>query len=161
LALINNFSDWKDCIIIFASDDLSYCKYHFSFIKNSFFLENLSPIEQLALCSQFENFVISNSTFSWWMAWLGENENSKIVRPIKNFRDSFAEINNDIDYFPRRWIPFDENSKRIEFKRYFKLIIKGTLYTLLVNFNYFIKKNKKSIKKILKHLINKRKINNE
>lgn len=135
LALIKNFPDWEERSLIFTSDNITYCKYHFSFLKNAFFLEKLTAIEQLALGSQCDDFVISNSTFSWWIAWLGEKENSKIIRPVKNFRDEFAIKNDDSDYFPLRWTSFDEKPYSVESK-YIILIIKAFFYSVAVNTNF-------------------------
>lgn len=127
LALIKYFPDWKERNIIFTSDDIPYCKYHFGHLPNSFFLQNLSPIEQLALGSQCDDFIISNSTFSWWLAWLGEKSTTKIIRPFKKFRGKKCILSNEKDFFPERWIIFDHRSQRIDFK-YFKLILKGEAY---------------------------------
>ncbi|MDO9260647.1 MAG: alpha-1,2-fucosyltransferase [Flavobacteriaceae bacterium] len=152
LAITKNFPDWEDRNLIFTSDDLAYCKYHFSFLKNAFFLENLSAIEQMALCSQFDNFVISNSTFSWWMAWLGEKECSKIIRPIKNFRGEFGKQNNDSDYYPDRWISFDENLSQLE-NKYLMLNVKASIYSLFVNSRYRYLKLKKMSKNNVKMIL--------
>ncbi|KIC03391.1 hypothetical protein OA88_03165 [Flavobacterium sp. JRM] len=151
--IINNFPDWQERNIIFTSDDIAYCKYHYSFLKNSFFFEDLSAIEQLALGSKCEDFVISNSTFSWWMAWLGEKEGSKIIRPIQNFRGEFAKKNNDDDYFPERWIRFDEKKIRLNISYWF-FWIRGFIYEFLLDLKFIYKVNKKKIKNILKKKIN-------
>ncbi|MFM9824798.1 alpha-1,2-fucosyltransferase [Flavobacterium sp.] len=139
LAIIKNFPDWKNRNLIFTSDDIQYCEYHFSFLKNAYFLKNLSGIEQLVLGSQCDDFVISNSTFSWWSAWLGEKENSKIIRPIKNFSDEFGVQNDDSDYFPSRWIPFDDSLYKID-NKYFVLRVKAALYILFLNIKFEILK---------------------
>ena len=152
LAITKNFPDWQDRNLVFTSDDLDYCKYHFSFLKNSFFLENVSAIEQLALCSQFDDFVISNSTFSWWIAWLGEKEGSKVIRPIKNFRGEYVKQNDDSDYYPDRWISFDENSFKLEHK-YFMLKVKASIYSLFVNSRFRYLKLKKMIKNNVKMIM--------
>lgn len=149
LAIIKNFPDWEKRNLIFTSDDIAYCKYHFSFLKNAFFLEGLTAIEQLALGSQCDDFVISNSTFSWWLAWLGEKRNSKIIRPIKNFRGQFAMKNSDSDYFPSRWISFDDNSYSLGSK-YFSLMIKAFFYNLVVNTKYRYSNCSKIIKKYIR-----------
>lgn len=148
-ALIENFPDWKDRNLIFTSDDLEYCKYHFSFLENSFFLDDLTAIEQLALGSRCDDFIISNSTFSWWIAWLGEKKESKIIRPIKNFRGEFAKQNNDCDYFPERWISFNDNKFKLG-KKYWTLIIKGCVYEFFVDVKYLYYQKKKQIKKRIK-----------
>lgn len=150
LAIINNFPDWKNRNLIFTSDDIQYCKYHFSFLKNAFFLDNLSAIEQLALGLKCDDFVISNSTFSWWMAWLGEKENTKIIRPLKFLRGKFNELNDDSDFFPSRWISFNDDFFQLE-KKYFILNIKGNVYSLFVNIKFeylrLKKKGKNNIKR--------------
>jgi hypothetical protein len=152
LALLENFSDWEERNLIFTSDDILYCKYHFSFLKNAFFLDELSAIEQLALGSQCDDFVISNSTFSWWIAWLGEKENSKIIRPLKNFRGEFATKNDDSDYFPLRWISFDDNSYSLSW-RYSKLKVRAFLYDLVVNTKFRCSNLTKIVKKNVKGLL--------
>ena len=157
LAIIKNFPDWKKRNLIFTSDDISYCKYHFSFLKNSFFLEELSAIEQLALSSQCDDFVVSNSTFSWWIAWLGEKENSKIIRPKKNFRDDFAKKNDDSDYFPSRWISFDDNSYALGWK-YYNLNIKAFFYNLVVNTKFRYYQYNKKVKNQVKWFLFQMKI---
>ena len=152
LALVHNFPDWKERNIVFTSDDILYCKRHFAFIKNSFFLDDLSPIEQLALGSECSDFIISNSTFSWWIAWLGEKEYSKVIRPIKNFREIFATKNDDSDYFPERWISFDEKQFSIS-NAFFGLKVKGN-YLLLRDdifhlWTVLVKQSKRFVKRIL------------
>ncbi|MBP4137834.1 alpha-1,2-fucosyltransferase [Flavobacterium geliluteum] len=150
-SIIENFPDWRDRNIVFTSDDISYCKYHFSFLKNVFFLEDLTPINQLVLGAKCDDFIISNSTFSWWIAWLGEKEKSKIIRPIKIFQGEFAERNNDSDYFPDRWFSFDDSSFGIE-KKYFTLYVRGFLYEFLIDIRCFYHKSKKRIKVLIKQL---------
>lgn len=152
LAIMKNFPDWEDRNLVFTSDDLVYCKYHFSFLKNAFFLNELSAIEHMALAPQFDDFVISNSTFSWWMAWLGEKKGSKVIRPIKNFRGEYGNQNNDSDYYPERWISFDENSFKLE-RKYFMLIIKAFIYSLFVNSKFRFLKLKKISKNNVKMIL--------
>lgn len=152
LGIIKNFPDWKDRVLIFTSDDIDYCKNHFKFLKNSVFIENTPAIEQLVLGSLCNDFVISNSTFSWWLAWLGEKQDTKVIRPIQNFRGKFRAVNDDKDYFPERWLAFDLRTMKIE-KKYIGLIIKGQFFKYIIlmkyYFKYFIKKLKLIIKEIL------------
>lgn len=155
LALIHNFPDWESRTIIFTSDEISYCKFHYSFLKNAVFLENIPPMEQIVLGMQCDDYVISNSTFSWWIAWLGENEGKRILRPMKNLRGAFGIQNNDKDYFPERWIAFDEKKHSLSFK-YKTLIIKGEAYNLMVNANYLARTNWISAKKQIKKLIGRK-----
>ncbi|MES2804247.1 MAG: alpha-1,2-fucosyltransferase [Bacteroidota bacterium] len=149
LALINNFPDWSSRNLIFTSDNINYCKYHFSFLKNAYFLKDLSPLEQLAIGVKCDDFVISNSTFSWWIAWLGEKNDSRIIHPIKSFRGLFGVHNDDSDFFPSRWISFNDDLFKLE-KKYFILNIKGNIYSLSVNLTYEYLRWKKNSKNFVK-----------
>ena len=146
LALKENFADWEERNVIFMSDDINYCKFHFGFLKNAIFLENISAIEQLAISSQGQDFIISNSTFSWWVAWLGEKNGSKIVRPLRNFRGSFSKLHDDSDFFPKRWIEFDYKKKKVGFDN-FGLQFKGIVFQIFEIFQFIVKKAFEVIKK--------------
>lgn len=116
LALNIEFPDWRNANLLIASDDINYCKIHFSFLENAFFAENLSAIEQLCLGSLCDDFIISNSTFSWWIAYLGEKNHSKVVRPLHYFDNQKAIDCADKDYFPGRWTVFNHLDKKIDLK---------------------------------------------
>lgn len=45
------------------------------------YVEGLSPTEQLSLMSRCDDFVIANSSFSWWGAYLGAAEDSIVMMP--------------------------------------------------------------------------------
>lgn len=114
LALLHNFPDWKERNLVILSDDIDYCKFHFSFLDNCFFGSQLSGIEQLALSSLCDDFIISNSTFSWWCAWLGEKTHSTVVRPLHYFTEAKNKKDNDKDYFPERWKIFNHLNLKID-----------------------------------------------
>ncbi|MDO6758755.1 alpha-1,2-fucosyltransferase [Tamlana sp. 2_MG-2023] len=146
LGITKNFKDWKERILIFTSDDIAYCKKHFDFLPNAIFVENSTVIEQLALGSLCDDFVISNSTFSWWLAWLGEKEEKRVVRPVQNFRGKFRIQNDDKDYYPERWEVFNAEKEKIKLK-YWSLICKGELGKTQDSIKYFQKVSVKKTKK--------------
>lgn len=154
LALIKNFPDWKDRNLIFLSDDISYCKKHFSHLKNSFYIENLDAMDQLVISTQCNDFIISNSTFSWWLAWFGERKKSIVIRPIYNFGKDFINQNIDSDYFPKRWMAFDERNYNINLK-YFNLVILGEYYEIKFKVKSKIKTLKKYLKQFFKIIYGK------
>lgn len=112
-ALLDHFPNYKDYNILILSDDVNYCKYHFSSLENVFFANKVDAVQQLILASLCDDFIISNSTFSWWCAWFGEKKDSKVIRPLHNFSLQKRVIFNDKDYFPDRWISYDFAAKKV------------------------------------------------
>lgn len=155
LAIITQFPDWKERNLIFTSDGINYCKNHFKFLPNAIFIDKSNAIEQLVLGSLCDDYIISNSTFSWWQAWMGERKGTKVIRPIQNFRGNYRVVNNDKDYFPNRWISFDSSSEKLQYK-YGTLILKGEYFKLLDFIKFKNKFYKKKLKKFIKKIIRKK-----
>ena len=107
----SNFDDWKDRPLVFFSDDMVYCELYFSFFSNAIFLKNINPIEQLIFSSFCKDFVISNSTFSWWTAYLSQRLEKRVIRPKHNFSHKYSKELNDCDYFPVCWIKHEPELK--------------------------------------------------
>lgn len=153
-ALITHFENWDQYNIIFTSDNINYCKNHFSFLPNAFFLEKLSPIEQICLGSKFDNYIISNSTFSWWMAWLGEKKETKIIRPMHVFDNEYLKKYDESDFYPKRWMEHDEKKFTLS-KKYLRLKIYGFLNIACSKIVCFFKSNKRKITKTIKNSVKK------
>lgn len=133
LALFDNFPNWRDCNIVIFSDDIAYCKVHFDCLPNVFFSENNSDIEDICLMSQCTHFIISNSTFSWWGACLGEKEGTKIVRSNYLFAGPLMNANEWKDFYPERWIIFEHKKPNGEFK---KIDLKDTCFIIPVSYDH-------------------------
>lgn len=95
------YTHFPNCNILIFTDDFKYCKLHFEALDNVFYAEGLTDIEQLCLMSMCENFIISNSTFSWWGAYLSGSKN--VIRPIKNMDGELGKLNNEKDYWLPEW----------------------------------------------------------
>lgn len=65
---------------LIASDDIPWCKANLQ-LPNCIYLEGYKSYEQLWILSMCHNFVISNSSFSWWAAYLSRNPNKIVVAP--------------------------------------------------------------------------------
>lgn len=74
-----SYIDIREHHLIF-SDDMEWCKQHLSHLGNVVFI-NLPPHEQMWLMSLCDDFVISNSSFSWWGAYLSRTKDKKVVAP--------------------------------------------------------------------------------
>ncbi len=55
------------------------------------FVEGFNDYESLRLMYSCDHFVISNSSFSWWGAYLSDNVNKIIVAPSKWYNNSFEK----------------------------------------------------------------------
>jgi len=113
LALTENFPDWGQRSLLFFSDDIEYCKLHFQCLPNAVFVGG-SDVEQLCKMTLCDDFVISNSTFSFCGAYLCNNKSKKVIRPIKNMDGPLAEKNSEIDYWPTDWIICEHENKKID-----------------------------------------------
>jgi len=65
---------------LIASDDIPWCKDNIN-LPNSSYLEGYKSHEQLWILSMCHNFIISNSSFSWWSAYLSRHPNKIVVAP--------------------------------------------------------------------------------
>jgi 5'(3')-deoxyribonucleotidase len=87
----------KNSIFLIFSDDIEWCKENFPNISDKFiFIEGNKDYEDLYIMSKCKNNIISNSTFSWWGAWLNQNENKKVVAPLKWFGSSINHNTKDL-----------------------------------------------------------------
>lgn len=112
-ALYENFTEVENYNIIIFSDDIPYCKLHLAGLENVYFAEGEGPIEQLCLMSFCDNFIIANSTFSWWGAYLGEKEGSRIIRPNYLFNGPLLRSSDSKDFYPERWLVYDHKENNV------------------------------------------------
>jgi hypothetical protein len=65
---------------IFISDDPSFIEKEFDYIPNKY-ISNHNEIIDLQFLINADICILSNSSFSWWGAWLNNNKNKKIYAP--------------------------------------------------------------------------------
>jgi hypothetical protein len=67
------------------SDDINWCIEHLNDIPNSFIVDHEHKGDKfsnyLLLMSECKHFVIPNSTFAWWSAFMSKNNNKKVLYP--------------------------------------------------------------------------------
>jgi hypothetical protein len=77
---INNII--KNPQYIVFSDDIEWCKKNMSFPEGTVYESGNDPIyEKIRLMYSCKNFIISNSTFSWWAQYLSRNERKVVIAP--------------------------------------------------------------------------------
>ncbi len=93
----------KETIFLVFSDDTEWCKNSFPAIGKKFFIiEGQSDIEDLALQTLCQNNIISNSSYSWWAAYLNQNADKKVIFPKKWFGSAYAHYDTK-DMNPKIW----------------------------------------------------------
>ncbi len=103
---IKYISDKKkiDKIFVF-SDDIEWCKENIKFDFPTFFAGKEYAGKKgegdLFLMSNCKNFIIPNSTFSWWGAWLSTSSDKIVICPKSWYSDN--SINTD-DLIPESWV---------------------------------------------------------
>jgi hypothetical protein len=65
---------------IFISDDPSFIEKEFDYITNKYISNHIEIID-LQFLINADICILSNSSFSWWGAWLNNNKNKKIYAP--------------------------------------------------------------------------------
>lgn len=86
------------------SDDIEWCKHNIN-------LDNMTIVDHsykgdrfgwyLELMKSCKHFIIPNSTFAWWAAWLNDDDSKIVVSPKKWFNDTTINTN---DLIPPTWI---------------------------------------------------------
>ena len=65
---------------LIASDDIPWCKEHLN-LPNAIYLEGWKSHEQLWIMAMCHHFIISNSSFSWWAAYLSRHPGKIVIAP--------------------------------------------------------------------------------
>ena len=75
------------------SDDIEWVKENLA-IQNAIYIDSKEkriPHEDIYLMSLCKNNIIANSSFSWWGAWLNQNEKKIVIAPKRWFADDKLE----------------------------------------------------------------------
>lgn len=107
---------FKDRNILVFTDDYGYCKEAFYDLDFNYAAEVLNPIESMcAMINCGKDYIVSNSTFSWMGAYLGQSKDSIVIRPKDYFTGRLARYSTD-DFWPKDWIVHKTIDKKECFK---------------------------------------------
>tara|TARA_Y100000034_G_scaffold124541_1_gene172858 strand:+ start:262 stop:1062 length:801 start_codon:yes stop_codon:yes gene_type:complete len=89
---------------LIVSDDIDWCRQYSPFQSEKFiFIENTNHFVDMCLMTLCTHNIISNSSFSWWGAWLNPNPNKIVVAPKTWFGPSLINKNPNF-HLPPSWI---------------------------------------------------------
>lgn len=100
---LGEFAD--DRTVIIFSDDPEWCKEQKLFADDRFLVsEGNDSYTDLCLMSLCTDFIIANSTFSWWGAWLSKSVNKVVCAPDPNKWFGPYNVHLDTsDIMPEEW----------------------------------------------------------
>jgi len=91
---------FENCKFYICSDDIGWCKKNFGNRSNLIFLGR-DEIFDLMLMKFCDHNIISNSSFSWWGAYLNNNSNKIVIAPKKWF--GLGGPQDFYDLIPKGW----------------------------------------------------------
>jgi len=97
---VESLSKETDNFVVF-SDDINWCKSAMNF-PNTRFIQGEEDYVDLFMMSMCNNNIITNSTFSWWGAFLNKNDGKKIIAPNKWFGAGLRHYDSK-DIIPPVW----------------------------------------------------------
>ena len=93
----------KDALFVVFSDNLAWCKENLSpLAEKIIFIEGESYYLDFYLMSLCKNNIISNSTFSWWSAYLNPHPQKRVIASTKWMEEKSGF--NCKDVIPAGWI---------------------------------------------------------
>ena len=99
--------------VIVFSDDPIWCQEQELFSNDRFMIsENTDNRVDLCLMSLCDDFIIANSSFSWWGAWLSQNKNKKVIAPLQWFgKTGYTKDHDTKDLIPNDWIRISDGQE--------------------------------------------------
>lgn len=93
----------KDPVFFIFSDDISWAKENIPIPDAVFIDHDNPPWIDLELLKNCRHQVIANSTFSWWAAWLNENQDKIVIAPERWYNDPVLNEERK-DLVPSEWV---------------------------------------------------------
>ena len=77
----------RDVIFFVFSDDIVWAKSNLLINESIILISTCSPVDDFYLMSNCQHHIISNSTFSWWAAWIGDQSSKIVISPRQWFKN--------------------------------------------------------------------------
>lgn len=107
-AIRKYFSDKNKYNIFVFSDDTKYAIEVLPPSDNITHAIGNSDIDDLCMMTQSNHWIIANSSFSWWGAYLGSKKNGgTVIRPVNHFDGPLKKTHDISDLYPEEWIAFE------------------------------------------------------
>ena len=102
-AALSKFDDDRNVIVF--SDDPLWCHDEGIFVDDRFIIsENEDNRVDLCLMSLCDDFIIANSSYSWWGAWLSSNKDKTVIAPSQWFgKTGYTKDHDTKDLIPNDW----------------------------------------------------------
>lgn len=105
---INELFPNKKVKYLIFSNEIEWVKENY---KNDAFIyvEHLNRFQDMCLMSMCDHNIIANSCFSWWGAYLNNNEHKQVIAPYYYVSDDVNKsLNLNGRYYPKEWITLHE-----------------------------------------------------
>ena len=97
---LSRFDSTRNVIVF--SDDPEWCGTVFT--DDRFFIsEGGDNVADLCMMSMCDDFIIANSSFSWWGSWLCNNPKKRIIAPKKWFGTGYTAAHDTSDLYCDNW----------------------------------------------------------
>jgi len=98
---LNKFD--SDRHVIIFSDDPKWCHEQSLFDGDRFLVSENDHLLDLAMMRLCLDFIIANSSFSWWGAWMSTNKDKKVIAPKEWFGPPLDKQNDTKDLYCEGW----------------------------------------------------------
>lgn len=96
----------ENLVIFISSNNMNWVYENFSINDNNVIYDNedFDIYDKLAIMTSCKNFILSNSTFSWWVAYLAQYHDKKAVLPFCPDLGIFQRKTVPKGFKPENWI---------------------------------------------------------
>lgn len=92
----------NDFHFVLCSDDPQWCREQFKG-DNFTIIDTNNHYLDFSILSLCDHFIISNSSFSWWAAYLGKAKNKMVVAPKNWYGPAYSNLDTSTMYY-KEWI---------------------------------------------------------